>query len=127
MSTLKVNTLEEATSGGATYFTAKVWCTWQGTGTVSIDDDGNVSSVTDEGTGKYRANFSNSLSHANYATMGAAAKTDANDDGNANAQFNGNGNGDTNPNTTSKTHIRHTYNSTTTLADSGKLTLAVIL
>ncbi len=68
MSTLKVNTLEEATSGGATYFTAKAWVNFNGTGTVSINDDGAVSSISDNGTGRYTSNFSNSLSSANYAT-----------------------------------------------------------
>jgi len=68
MSTLKVNTLEEATSRGATYFTAKAWVNFIGTGTVAINDDGNVSSITDVGTGRYTSSFSNSLSSANYAT-----------------------------------------------------------
>ena len=66
MSTLKVNTLEEATAGGATYFTAKAWVNFDGTGTVAIRDDGNVSSITDVSQGTYQTNFSNSLSSANY-------------------------------------------------------------
>lgn len=76
MSTLKVNTLEEATSGGATYFTAKAFVSFVGTSnltpdTLSVRGSGNVSSVSDLGTGDYRANFSNSLSSANFsATMG---------------------------------------------------------
>jgi hypothetical protein len=67
MSTLKVNTLEEATAGGATYFTAKAWVNFNGTGTVAIRADGNVSSITDEGTGQYKANFSTSFSDGNYS------------------------------------------------------------
>ena len=67
MSTLKVNTLEEATSGGATYFTAKAWVNFNGTGTVAIRDDGNVSSITDNGTGDYTVGIDNTLSSGSYA------------------------------------------------------------
>jgi hypothetical protein len=72
MSTLKVNTLEEATSGGATFFTAKAWVNFNGTGTVAIRRDGNVSSLTDYGTGNYGVNLSNNLSAANYSVGGVA-------------------------------------------------------
>ena len=68
MSTLKVNTLEEATAGGATFYTSKAWVNFNGTGTVAIRANGNVSSITDNGTGNYSINFSTSLSSANYAT-----------------------------------------------------------
>lgn len=67
MSTLKVNTLEEATAGGATFFTAKAWVNFNGTGTVAIRDDGNVSSITDNGTGDYTVTFDSALSSSNYA------------------------------------------------------------
>jgi hypothetical protein len=74
MSTLKVNTLEEATAGGATFFTAKSWVNLNGTGTVSIRADGNVSSITDNGTGVYSVNLSNPHTDAN-----AAVTSDAGD------------------------------------------------
>ena len=61
MSTLKVNTLEEATSGGATYFTAKAWVTYQSQTTTAILDSANVSSITDNGTGDFTINFSNGI------------------------------------------------------------------
>jgi len=73
MSTLKVNTLEEATAGGATYFTAKAWVTFNGTGTVAIRDDGNVTSITDHGTGDYTVTFTNALSSTTYAVAGAVS------------------------------------------------------
>ena len=83
MSTLKVNTLEEATAGGATFFTAKAWVNFDGTGTVSIRGDGNVSSITDNGTGQYTTNYSSTLSSANYSATGTSgfASTGANDVG----------------------------------------------
>ena len=62
MSTLKVNTLEEATVGGATFYTAKAWVNFNGTGTVAIRASGNVSSVTDNGTGLYTVALSNAMS-----------------------------------------------------------------
>ena len=71
MSTLKVNTLEEATSGGATYFTAKAWLTYNASAS-SILGSGNMSSVTDNGVGIYTANFSNSLSDNTYSTQQTA-------------------------------------------------------
>ena len=46
--------------------TAKVWVNFNGTGTVAIRDDFNVSSITDNGTGQYTVNFSSNLSDANY-------------------------------------------------------------
>jgi hypothetical protein len=73
MSTLKVNTLEEATVGGATYFTSKAWVTFDGTGTVAIRDDGNVGSIVDNGTGDYTVDFDNDLSTTTYAVAGAVS------------------------------------------------------
>ncbi len=79
MSTLKVNTLEEATSGGATFFTAKAWVNFDGTGTVAIRADGNVSSVTDNGIGDYTLNYSTSFSDVSYALVATCRGGDATD------------------------------------------------
>jgi len=68
MSTLKVDTLQ--TTGGAGLYPAKAWVTFVGSGTVSITDDGNVSSLTDSGVGRYTLGFATALSSANYATAG---------------------------------------------------------
>jgi hypothetical protein len=48
------------------YF-ARAWVNFKGTGTVSIRESGNVSSVTDLGTGDYRVNFSTAMTDANYS------------------------------------------------------------
>ena len=45
----------------------RAWVNFNGTGTVAIRASGNVSSITDVGTGRYRLNFTTSLSDANYA------------------------------------------------------------
>ena len=73
MSTLKVNNIEEATSGGGKIFLSRVWCNWKGTGTLSIRGDGNVSTVTDMGEGRYRVNYSNSFSSSNTYTAVSSA------------------------------------------------------
>jgi len=43
------------------------WVNFNGTGTLSIRDSHNVSSVTDNGTGQYTVNFSTNASAADYA------------------------------------------------------------
>jgi hypothetical protein len=55
---------------GLSQFTAKAWVNFNGTGTVSIRDSHNVSSIGDYGVGHYYVNFSNNLANVNYATVG---------------------------------------------------------
>jgi hypothetical protein len=56
----------------ANYFTAKVWVNFNGSGTVSIRSDGNVSSITDNGTGDFTTNIDNNFSAASYAVLGTS-------------------------------------------------------
>ena len=51
---------------GLSQFTAKAWCRYDQTGTPSITDSHNVSSITDNGTGSLDVNFSNNLANNNY-------------------------------------------------------------
>ena len=76
MSTLKVDTLQ--TTGGAGLYPVKAWVNFNGSGTVAIRDDGNVSSITDGGTGNYSTNFGNNMSSVNYSVVGLAAFTQSN-------------------------------------------------
>jgi len=71
MSTLKVNTIEESTTNGGTYSVNTACCNWNGTGTVSIRHDRNVSTITDMGLGRYRVNFSTAMSNAAHSTVSA--------------------------------------------------------
>jgi hypothetical protein len=64
MSTLRVNTLQ--TQAGVEVYTAKAWVNFNGTGTVAIRAAGNVSSITDNGTGDYTVNFTTAMTDANY-------------------------------------------------------------
>ena len=50
---------------------AKAWVNFNGTGTVAIRASYNVSSITDNGTGSYTANFTTALADASYAVTGA--------------------------------------------------------
>lgn len=56
----------------------KSWVNFTGTGTVTINDSLNVSSITDNGTGDYTINFSPTFSSANYSAtcMGLATPAD---------------------------------------------------
>ena len=44
----------------------KVWCKFNGTSTLAINDSLNVSSVTDVGTGNYSPQFSNNMSSEHF-------------------------------------------------------------
>jgi hypothetical protein len=70
MSTLKVNAIQN-TSGVEKYL-ASAWVNFDGTGTPAIRASGNVSSITDNGTGDYTVNFTNAFADANYASTGSA-------------------------------------------------------
>ena len=59
-------------SGSAPIYAARAWVNFNGTGTVAIRASGNVSSITDLGTGYYRVNYSTAMPDANYAINSTA-------------------------------------------------------
>jgi hypothetical protein len=59
-------------SGSAPSYSARAWVNFNGTGTVAIRESGNVSSITDNGTGNYTINFTTALPDANYSTVASA-------------------------------------------------------
>ena len=69
MSTLRVNTLQDATGSNqpAMVGAAKAWVNFNGTGTVALRESFNVSSITDNGTGRYAVNFTNNFLDNKYA------------------------------------------------------------
>jgi len=77
-SILRVNTLTDASSNNSTATstifngTAKAWGELDGTGTISLDDNFNIGSVTDNGTGDYRFTYSNAFSTGNNSLQGTA-------------------------------------------------------
>ncbi len=54
----------------AVAYGCRAWVNFNGTGTPAIRASGNVSSITDEGTGQYTINFSTSMPDANFAANG---------------------------------------------------------
>ena len=49
---------------------AKAWANLNGTGTITLRDDFNVASVTDNATGHYTHSFTSSFVNTNYAASG---------------------------------------------------------
>lgn len=82
MSTLKVNAFEDTSGKG--WYPARAWVNFNGVGTVAIRDDGGVSSITDNSSGNYSANFDNTQSNANYCCNFSAT-----DSGSGPSQTNG--------------------------------------
>jgi hypothetical protein len=59
--------LDGTQNGSAPIYGARAWVNFNGTGTVAIRASGNVSSITDLGTGNYRINFTAAMPDANYS------------------------------------------------------------
>jgi hypothetical protein len=53
----------------ATAYGCRAWVNFNGTGTVAIRASGNVSSITDNGTGDYTVNFTTAMPDANYTVV----------------------------------------------------------
>ncbi len=70
MSILKVNAIQG--TDGVERYTARAWVNFNGTGTVAIRASGNVSSITDNGTGDYTVNFTNAMPDVNFSVGGTA-------------------------------------------------------
>jgi len=64
--------LDGAQNGSAPIYGARAWVNFNGTGTVAIRASGNVSSITDGGTGVYTVNFTTALADANYSIVALA-------------------------------------------------------
>ena len=56
----------------ATAYGCRAWVNFNGTGTVALRASGNVTSVSDGGTGVYTINFTNAMPDANFSWAGSA-------------------------------------------------------
>ena len=56
-------------TGSAPLYACRAWVNFNGTGTVAIRASGNVSSITDNGTGLYRVNFATEMADVNYTAV----------------------------------------------------------
>lgn len=64
--TPNINSAQFATvSGTAPIYPCRAWVNFNGTGTVAIRASGNVSSITDNGTGDYTVNFTTAMPDVN--------------------------------------------------------------
>jgi hypothetical protein len=85
MSTLNVSNIQSTgsgfndvvsfknSSGTQNGFLCRAWVNFNGSGTVAIRDDFNVTSITDSGVGLYQVNMSNALSNTNYAVTAGSS------------------------------------------------------
>ena len=92
MSTLAVGTIKSVssaapviqnTSGTEKGQFVKAWVNFNGTSTVAIRDDFNISTVADTGTGQYTVTFTNAMSDTDYCVV----ESSNNVGGNNNACF----------------------------------------
>lgn len=97
-------------SGSAPSYTCRAWVNFNGTGTVAIRASGNVSSITDNGTGNYTVNFTTAMPDANYCGVYGVAGTNP---------YEGNG-----TKTTTSYNIR-TENNSYTLFDAEHINVAI--
>jgi hypothetical protein len=59
----------------AVAYGCRAWVNFDGTGTPAIRASGNVSSITDNGTGSYTINFTTAMPDANYSAIGMCGGT----------------------------------------------------
>ena len=77
MSTIKVDTIQN--TSGVQQYLAKAWGSLQCQGTASIRDSGNISSLTDNGTGDFTLAYITALPTSTYSFVSAASGIDASD------------------------------------------------
>jgi hypothetical protein len=78
---IKADTLEHSTAGSLdTQYvvngSAKVWADFNGSGTVSLNDSFNVSSLDDDGTGDYSLNFTSAMNSVNFCCTAMSSNND---------------------------------------------------
>jgi len=60
-------------TGDAPIYACRAWVNFNGTGTVAIRGSGNVTSITDNGTGDYTVNFTTALPDINFSINGTCS------------------------------------------------------
>lgn len=64
-------------TGSAPVYACRAWVNFNGTGTVAIRASGNVTSITDNGTGDYTVSYTTALPDVNYSVVLMAQRTSA--------------------------------------------------
>ena len=68
LTTPNINSAQISTvSGTAPLYMARAWVNFNGTGTPAIRASGNMSSITDNGTGDYTINFTTAMADVNFS------------------------------------------------------------
>jgi len=76
LTTPNIDSAQFATvSGSAPIYPCRAWVNFNGTGTIAIRASGNVSSITDNGTGDYTVNFTTAMTDANYSSVASCGNT----------------------------------------------------
>lgn len=119
MSTLKYNTW--LNTDNTENYKCRAWVNFNGTGTVAIRASGNVSSITDNGTGDYRVNFNNAMPDANFAFVATAGDTGSSALFSTSQSDTGGGN----TTTTSRFRVKYQSGSTTLNSDADIISVAV--
>jgi hypothetical protein len=74
LTTPNINSAQFATvTGTAPIYPCRAWVNFNGTGTVAIRASGNVSSITDNGTGNYIVNFTTAMFDSSFAAVSATS------------------------------------------------------
>jgi hypothetical protein len=75
LTTPNIDSAQVATvSGTAPLYMCRAWVNFNGTGTVAIRASGNVTSITDNGTGNYTVNFTTAMPDANYSVTALSSR-----------------------------------------------------
>jgi hypothetical protein len=102
----------------ATAYGCRAWVNFNGTGTVAIRASGNVSSITDNGTGDYTANFTTAMPDGNYALTTAGSLSNVTGTSNRSCFF-------VIETNTGSTRIRTVSNQTSSAADFSEVHVGV--
>ena len=98
------------TVAGLPSYQCRAWVNFNGTGTVAIRASGNVSSITDNGTGNYTVNFTTAMPDVNFSAVADGGVS-------ANVNYTLRINGTVAPTTTTVSIFGSTYGTSTTGVD----------
>tara|TARA_R100000951_G_scaffold109091_1_gene105839 strand:+ start:393 stop:749 length:357 start_codon:yes stop_codon:yes gene_type:complete len=112
LSEIRVTTISDTAGTGPVTLTkqmaCKHWCFFVGTGTATIQDSFNTSSLTDHSTGQYASNLTNHMADGNQGIFQTANTGELAENRDGNGQ----------------TCRTATYNSSGTLTDAGRCNLS---
>lgn len=118
--------MDGAQTGTAPVYGARAWVNFNGTGTIAIRASGNVTSITDNGTGDYTLNYTTALPDTSYAIAGMVVGFSATDNSGMMIAITPGATAYTTTNTYSTTATRITCGRNAAVSDFGVVALMVI-